>query len=146
MARQRSGADPVTLGAFLDRLASTLCRVLRRLGTRACRGPAALRRARQTRPAREIAPTWTSRSCAASGMWANASRTDDTQLQPRRRLATGACGRRHPLPEHSVKEPNYGLLDFAAEICKTRLPRCHRCSISSACPYAQQAVAKDSVS
>ncbi len=41
------------------------------------------------------------------------------------------------LPDNEVKEHNYGLLDFAAEICKARLPRCHECPIASSCSYAR---------
>ena len=40
------------------------------------------------------------------------------------------------LPEAEVKEHNYGLLDFAADICKARSPRCDECPIACNCAYA----------
>jgi len=41
------------------------------------------------------------------------------------------------LPVHRFKEHNYGLLDFAAAVCKPRAPLCDRCSIASACAYGR---------
>ena len=41
------------------------------------------------------------------------------------------------LPNRLVKEHNYGLLDFAATVCKSRAPLCDRCPIASVCTYAQ---------
>ena len=41
------------------------------------------------------------------------------------------------LPAHQFKEHNYGMLDFAAAVCKPRVPLCDRCSITSACAYAR---------
>ena len=41
------------------------------------------------------------------------------------------------LPAHGIKEHNYGLLDFAATVCKPRAPLCDRCSIASACDYGK---------
>ena len=43
------------------------------------------------------------------------------------------------LPDREVKEHNYGLLDFAAMICKARSPRCDECPIASSCAYAMRA-------
>ena len=39
------------------------------------------------------------------------------------------------LPAHRLKEHNYGLLDFAAAICKPGAPLCSRCAIASSCNY-----------
>ena len=41
------------------------------------------------------------------------------------------------LPAHGIKEHNYGLLDFAATVCKPRAPQCDRCSIVSECDYGR---------
>ena len=41
------------------------------------------------------------------------------------------------LPALGFKEHNYGLLDFAAAVCKPRAPLCDRCSIASACAYGR---------
>ena len=40
------------------------------------------------------------------------------------------------LPDKEVKEHNYGLLDFAADMCKVRSPRCEECPVSPSCAYA----------
>ena len=40
------------------------------------------------------------------------------------------------LPGKEIKEHNYGLLDFAAGICKARSPRCGECPVTSSCSYA----------
>jgi A/G-specific adenine glycosylase len=40
------------------------------------------------------------------------------------------------LPSENVKQHNYGLLDFTAEICKNRNPLCSRCPLASSCRYA----------
>ena len=40
------------------------------------------------------------------------------------------------LPAKEVKEHNYGLLDFAADICKARSPRCDECPVSPDCAHA----------
>lgn len=42
------------------------------------------------------------------------------------------------LPVHGIKEHNYGLLDFAAAICKPREPLCDRCAIASTCNYGKR--------
>jgi len=41
------------------------------------------------------------------------------------------------LPRTNFVLHNYGLLDFAAEICKATAPRCPACSLRNACVYAQ---------
>jgi A/G-specific adenine glycosylase len=41
------------------------------------------------------------------------------------------------LPEKQVPEHNYGLLDFAATICKSRSPKHGECSIATWCAYAR---------
>ena len=41
------------------------------------------------------------------------------------------------LPGKEIQEHNYGLLDFAADICKARSPRCTACPIASSCAYAR---------
>ena len=41
------------------------------------------------------------------------------------------------LPDKEVKEHNYGLLDFAADTCKARSPRCHECPIAPSCAHAR---------
>ena len=41
------------------------------------------------------------------------------------------------LPDKEVKEHNYGLLDFAADICKARLPRCDECPVAPSCGHAK---------
>lgn len=40
------------------------------------------------------------------------------------------------LPGVEIKEHNYGLLDFAADTCKARSPRCDECPLASTCAYA----------
>ena len=40
------------------------------------------------------------------------------------------------LPGKEIKEHNYGLLDFAASMCKARSPRCGECPVTSICAYA----------
>ena len=42
------------------------------------------------------------------------------------------------LPQYTVKEHNYGLLDFAALVCKPQSPRCSECSIMEKCAYAKR--------
>lgn len=42
------------------------------------------------------------------------------------------------LPQHNFKEHNYGLLDFAALICKPRSPRCSVCTLMTKCAYARR--------
>ena len=41
------------------------------------------------------------------------------------------------LPVKEIKEHNYGLLDFAAGICKARSPRCGECPVTSSCAYVE---------
>lgn len=41
------------------------------------------------------------------------------------------------LPQQHFKEHNYGLLDFAALVCKPRSPRCNLCSLVTICTYAK---------
>lgn len=42
---------------------------------------------------------------------------------------------RHSLPidRQKVKQHNYGLLDFASMVCKSKSPGCSKCALSSAC-------------
>ena len=42
------------------------------------------------------------------------------------------------LPDRLVKEHNYGLLDFAAAVCRSRSPLCSQCPIASGCAYGRQ--------
>ena len=44
------------------------------------------------------------------------------------------------LPDTEVKEHNYGLLDFAADICKARSPQCEECLVAPSCAYAKHLV------
>lgn len=46
------------------------------------------------------------------------------------------------LPHRLFKEHNYGLLDFAAAVCKPRSPDCNQCPIATKCAYGRQAVTK----
>lgn len=39
------------------------------------------------------------------------------------------------LPERLYREHNYGLLDFAATVCKPRSPMCGQCPIAASCAY-----------
>ena len=41
------------------------------------------------------------------------------------------------LPDKEVKEHNYGLLDFAADMCKARSPGCNECPVSPNCAHAR---------
>ena len=41
------------------------------------------------------------------------------------------------LPEKDVKEHNYGLLDFAADMCKVRSPRCDVCPVATSCAHVR---------
>ena len=43
------------------------------------------------------------------------------------------------LPWRRFKEHNYGLLDFAAAICKPRSPGCNGCSVAAKCVYGRHA-------
>ena len=40
---------------------------------------------------------------------------------------------RASLPDGEVQEHNYGLLDFTAEICRTKIPRCPVCPLATSC-------------
>ena len=46
------------------------------------------------------------------------------------------------LPQQDFKEHNYGLLDFAAIVCKPRSPRCDECPIATKCAYAGHSTAR----
>ena len=46
------------------------------------------------------------------------------------------------LPQHNFKEHNYGLLDFAALVCKPRSPRCSVCPLVTECAYARRVSTK----
>ncbi len=37
------------------------------------------------------------------------------------------------LPDRETQEHNYGLLDFTAEICRTKMPRCPSCPLATSC-------------
>ena len=39
------------------------------------------------------------------------------------------------LPENKVQEHNYGLLDFTAEICRSRFPQCNVCPLATSCKW-----------
>ena len=41
------------------------------------------------------------------------------------------------LPDKEVKEHNYGLLDFAADMCKARAPRCGECPVAPNCAHSR---------
>ena len=41
------------------------------------------------------------------------------------------------LPDKKTKEHNYGLLDFAADICKARSPRCDVCPLAPSCAHSR---------
>ena len=43
-----------------------------------------------------------------------------------------------PKGKEEVQQHNYGLLDFTAEICRTRLPRCNICPLVSSCKWGTQ--------
>ncbi len=43
------------------------------------------------------------------------------------------------LPRRRFKEHNYGLLDFAAAVCKPRSPDCNECPIATKCVYRRHA-------
>lgn len=42
------------------------------------------------------------------------------------------------LPQQYFKEHNYGLLDFAALLCKPRSPQCSACTLMSKCSYGRR--------
>lgn len=42
------------------------------------------------------------------------------------------------LPDEGAKEHNYGILDFAAMVCKSRRPVCGSCPLADNCRYAAQ--------
>lgn len=46
------------------------------------------------------------------------------------------------LPQQYFKEHNYGLLDFAALVCKPRSPRCRDCPLAAKCAYARRGSAE----
>lgn len=41
------------------------------------------------------------------------------------------------LPKRNVALHNYGILDFAAKICKSRSPQCQICGLNQICAYAK---------
>lgn len=41
------------------------------------------------------------------------------------------------LPRNKVAEHNYGILDFAATVCKPRSPKCNECLIASHCKFGE---------
>lgn len=41
------------------------------------------------------------------------------------------------LPQQCFKEHNYGLLDFAALVCRPRSPQCSKCPIAAKCAHAK---------
>ncbi len=41
------------------------------------------------------------------------------------------------LPHRNASQHNYGLLDFAAEICTPKAPRCGRCPVREFCAYGR---------
>ena len=41
------------------------------------------------------------------------------------------------LPDKEFKEHNYGLLDFAADMCKVRSPRCDECPVAPSCAHVR---------
>lgn len=41
------------------------------------------------------------------------------------------------LPKKNFVLHNYGLLDFAAEVCRAKAPLCSSCSLNTACAYAR---------
>ena len=41
------------------------------------------------------------------------------------------------LPDKDVKEHNYGLLDFAADTCRAKSPRCDECPVAPSCAHAR---------
>ena len=41
------------------------------------------------------------------------------------------------LPDTEVEEHNYGMLDFAADMCKARSPRCDECPIAPSCAHVR---------
>lgn len=47
------------------------------------------------------------------------------------------------LPRKQVSEHNYGLLDFAATICKPRSPNCVQCPITTRCDLSKCGTADD---
>lgn len=44
------------------------------------------------------------------------------------------------LPDREVKEHNYGLLDFAADMCRSKFPRCDECLLAPCCEYAKHLI------
>jgi A/G-specific adenine glycosylase len=42
------------------------------------------------------------------------------------------------LPKRDPAKHNYGFLDFAATVCKSRTPHCPRCELLQLCAYGQQ--------
>jgi len=46
------------------------------------------------------------------------------------------------LPESKYAQHNYGVLDFAAEVCKARLPLCQSCALNRVCAYARTDVVR----
>ncbi len=48
------------------------------------------------------------------------------------------------LPETHVKEYNYGLLDFAAAVCKAHKPLCNLCGLLTVCGFGQEALKQTS--
>lgn len=47
------------------------------------------------------------------------------------------------LPDRLVKEHNYGLLDFAAAVCRSRSPLCSQCPLACGCAYGKQVLSDE---
>jgi len=41
------------------------------------------------------------------------------------------------LPQFHVEKHNYGLLDFSAQICTSRAPKCDACALQCVCSYGK---------
>ena len=50
------------------------------------------------------------------------------------------------LPEQQVQEHNYGLLDFAAQVCKPRRPDCGVCPLNTVCAKGIEEIHKSKAS
>jgi len=45
------------------------------------------------------------------------------------------------LPKKNSRMHNYGLLDFAAQICTVKRPRCNSCALNQTCCFGRKYLA-----
>jgi A/G-specific adenine glycosylase len=57
-----------------------------------------------------------------------------------RRSPSGWALARAVLPARTARQHNYGLLDFAAQVCTVARPKCDACDLARICAYGRRAL------